>query len=47
MNTKPIDDLVNALLYEGYLLYPYRRSALKNQYPWMFGYHRDDERCTG
>ena len=25
------------MLYEGYLLYPYRRSALKNQWRWTFG----------
>jgi hypothetical protein len=25
------------VLYEGYLLYPYRASALKNQLPWQFG----------
>src|SRR5207245_9368489 len=26
-----------AVLYEGYLLYPYRRSALKNRQRWPFG----------
>jgi hypothetical protein len=25
------------VLYEGFLLFPYRKSALKNQYPWQFG----------
>jgi hypothetical protein len=30
--------IANAILYEGYMLYPYRRSALKNQRPgWSFG----------
>ena len=27
----------DAVLYEGYLLYPYRESAIKNQYRWTFG----------
>ena len=27
----------DAVLYEGYLLWPYRRSALKNQRRWIFG----------
>ena len=35
------DDLVrriaDAVLYEGYILWPYRRSALKNQRRWTFG----------
>jgi hypothetical protein len=31
------DEIAAALLYEGYLLYPYRRTALKNQYRWVFG----------
>jgi hypothetical protein len=29
--------LADAVLYEGYLLWPYRRSALKNQRRWTFG----------
>lgn len=29
--------LADAVLYEGYLLYPYRKSAQKNQRRWMFG----------
>lgn len=32
-----IRKIADAILYEGYLLYPYRRSALKNQWRWMFG----------
>jgi len=31
------DKIARAILYEGHLLYPYRRSALKNQQPWTFG----------
>lgn len=37
MNRELIDRVVKAMLYEGYLLYPYRRSALKNQRRWDFG----------
>jgi hypothetical protein len=29
--------VADAVLYEGYLLYPYRRSATKNQVRWQFG----------
>jgi hypothetical protein len=29
--------IADAVLYEGYLLYPYRPSALKNQFRWQFG----------
>jgi hypothetical protein len=29
--------IAEAVLYEGYLLYPYRRSARKNQQRWTFG----------
>ncbi|HKW74741.1 MAG TPA: hypothetical protein VJN64_04390 [Terriglobales bacterium] len=33
-----IKSIANAVLYEGYMLYPYRPSALKNQRPgWSFG----------
>jgi hypothetical protein len=37
MNWAPADKVARAVLYEGYLLYPYRRSALKNQWRWTFG----------
>ena len=37
MNREVVDKIVNAVLYEGYMLYPYRRSALKNRYRWNFG----------
>ncbi len=37
MNTKLVEDIANAVLYEGYLLYPYRASAVKNQQRWNFG----------
>src|SRR5262245_2801453 len=29
--------VADAVLYEGYLLYPYRASAVKNQVRWQFG----------
>ena len=32
-----VDKIARAVLYEGYLLYPYRQSALKNQRRWNFG----------
>jgi hypothetical protein len=32
-----IRKLADAVLYEGYILWPYRRSALKNQKRWTFG----------
>jgi hypothetical protein len=32
-----VRQLADAVLYEGYLLWPYRRSALKNQRRWAFG----------
>jgi hydrogenase maturation protease len=32
-----VEKVAEAVLYEGYLLYPYRRSAMKNQQRWTFG----------
>ncbi len=37
MNFSPVEKLANAVLYEGYLLYPYRSSSLKNRRRWNFG----------
>jgi hypothetical protein len=39
----PVRQIADAVLYEGYILWPYRRSALKNQRRWGFGgvYPRD------
>ena len=31
MRMEEIKEIANAVLYEGYLLYPYRRSAIKNR----------------
>src|SRR5262249_20835265 len=36
MNLALVDQIVNAVLYEGYLLYPYRPSV-KNRQRWTFG----------
>jgi len=33
----PIRAIADAVLYEGYILWPYRRSAMKNQQRWTFG----------
>jgi len=32
-----VEKIANAVLYEGYLLYPYRSSAVKNRQRWNFG----------
>jgi hypothetical protein len=37
MNTKTIDAIANAVLYEGYMLYPYRPSSVKNRQRFNFG----------
>src|SRR5919205_651600 len=37
MKSALVEDIVQALLYEGYMLYPYRPSAIKNQQRWNFG----------
>ena len=33
----PVRAIADAVLYEGYVLWPYRRSAMKNQRRWTFG----------
>ncbi|MEW2250919.1 hypothetical protein AB0907_26765 [Streptomyces sp. NPDC006975] len=33
----PLSAVADAVLYEGYLLYPYRRSSAKNRVRWQFG----------
>src|SRR5437660_8022629 len=37
MDQTLIDRITNAVLYEGYLLYPYRPSSVKNRQRWTFG----------
>jgi hypothetical protein len=49
MNTELVRRIANAVLYEGYLLYPYRASALKNRYRWTIGvlHSRQSAASTG
>jgi hypothetical protein len=37
MNLDPIAEIAKAVLYEGYILYPYRPSSVKNRQRWSFG----------
>jgi hypothetical protein len=37
MNLGRVEKIAEAVLYEGYMLYPYRASAVKNQQRWNFG----------
>jgi hypothetical protein len=37
MNLDCVEKIAEAVLYEGYMLYPYRASAVKNQQRWNFG----------
>jgi hypothetical protein len=37
MKLEPAERIADAILYEGYVLYPYRASAAKNQLRWQFG----------
>jgi hypothetical protein len=37
VNWEPLEKVANAVLYEGFLLYPYRKSSVKNQQRWHFG----------
>lgn len=37
MNFAAADEVAKAVLYEGYVLYPYRPSAIKNRQRWTFG----------
>jgi hypothetical protein len=32
-----VEPIADAVMYEGYVLYPYRASAIKNQFRWQFG----------
>jgi hypothetical protein len=45
MRIEQIKEIANAVLYEGYLLYPYRRSAIKNRQRWTFGVVYPREYC--
>ena len=37
MNVTRAEQVANAVLYEGHILYPYRPSAVKNRQRWTFG----------
>jgi hydrogenase maturation protease len=37
MNLAAVEKIAKAVLYEGYMLYPYRTSSVKNQQRWNFG----------
>ena len=37
VNLERVEKIAEAVLYEGYMLYPYRASAVKNQQRWNFG----------
>lgn len=37
MNLAVVEQIAKAVLYEGYMLYPYRPSSVKNQQRWNFG----------
>jgi hypothetical protein len=37
MNLARVDQIAKAVLYEGYMLYPYRPSSVKNRQRWTFG----------
>ena len=37
MSLAHVEAIVKAMLYEGYILYPYRPSNVKNQQRWTFG----------
>jgi hypothetical protein len=49
MKIDQVKEIANAVLYEGYLLYPYRRSAIKNRQRWTFGvvYPREYSEANG
>jgi hydrogenase maturation protease len=37
VNLARVEEIANAVLYEGYMLYPYRPSSVKNRQRWNFG----------
>ena len=45
MNDDAVEKIANAVLYEGYMLYPYRPSAVKNQQRFNFGVLYPREYC--
>jgi hypothetical protein len=49
MNIEQVKEIANAVLYEGYLLYPYRHTAIKNRQRWTIGvvYPREYSEANG
>ncbi len=49
MKIEQVREIANAVLYEGYLLYPYRHSAIKNRQRWTIGvvYPREYSEANG
>jgi hypothetical protein len=49
MSAPELESVARAILYEGYLLYPYRASSVKNRQRWTFGglYPRDWSEAAG
>jgi hypothetical protein len=45
MKTETVEKIANAVLYEGYMLYPYRASAIKNRQRFNFGVLYPREHC--
>ena len=45
MSADAVERIANAVLYEGYMLYPYRKSAVKNQQRFNFGVLYPSEYC--
>src|SRR5580692_9439893 len=45
MNLDRVEKVAEAVLYEGYMLYPYRASAIKNQQRFNFGVLYPREYC--
>jgi hypothetical protein len=45
MNIDVVEKIANAVLYEGYLLYPYRSSAVKNRHRFNFGVLYPRQHC--
>jgi hypothetical protein len=45
MNIELVEQIANAVLYEGYMLYPYRQSAVKNKQRFNFGVLYPHEYC--
>ncbi len=46
MNFARVQEIADAVLYEGYMLYPYRPSAVKNRQRWNFGVLCPESYCA-